>query len=57
LKPGSKQAATSNKFMTLCPVDPLMEVLMGQRQEPAFGDIGLVNKLYCQGLFLVPVSK
>lgn len=41
-------AATTNKQMTLCPADPLMEVLMGQRQEPAFGDIGLVNKLYCQ---------
>lgn len=43
------QAASKNGLMTICPFDPLMEVVMGQREEPAFGDISLMNRIYCQG--------
>lgn len=41
------QAASKNGLMTICPLDPLMEVFMGQREEPAFGDFAMVNRMYC----------
>jgi hypothetical protein len=41
-------SASQNGLMTICPLDPLMELMMGQREEPAFGDVSLMNRIYCQ---------
>jgi hypothetical protein len=44
----SAYAASKNGLMTVCPLDPMMEVLMGQREGLAFGDIALANRIYCK---------
>ena len=45
-------ASLDQQKMTLCPMkDPIMELVMGQREQPSFHDKALINRMYCQGKF------